>query len=136
MFFRRKKPAPPTFEQRVQAARERGFTVEPAPGGASRVRIARYGVAAIVEPDETGRVRFVERPGVMVDGQISRLEDRGYQKFLLTNGRSRPALASQLRQLHDFTEEARHLFGLTTLYNASLGTVSDRYHYDRLEGRK
>jgi hypothetical protein len=37
--------------------------------------------------------------------------------------------------VHDFDAELRHVFRLTSLYNESLGTVSDRYLYDRLAGR-
>jgi hypothetical protein len=130
MFFRRVKPSPPAFEQELEEARRQGFTVDPAPGGGWR--LAKYGCAAVIDRE----ARFVERPGVLVAGEIARLLDRGYQKFLQTrDGRTRPALAEQLRALHQFDAELRHIFRLTCLYNESLGTVSDRYFYDRLAGR-
>jgi hypothetical protein len=129
MFFRRIKPSPPSFEQELEEARRQGFTVEPAPAG---YRMSKHGCAAVIDRN----VRFVERPGVVINGEIARLLDRGYQKFLQTaDGRTRPALAEQLRAVHDFDAELRHVFRLTSLYNESLGTVSDRYLYDRLAGR-
>ena len=129
MFFRRVKVSPPSFEQELEEARHQGFTVEPTPAG---YRLGKHGCAAVVDRN----VRFVERPGVVVEGEIARLLDRGYQKFIQTaDGRTRPALAEQLRAVHDFDAELRHIFRLTSLYNESLGTVSDRYLYDRLAGR-
>jgi hypothetical protein len=129
MFFRRVKPAPRSFEQELEEARRRGFAVEAAPAG---YRLSKNGCAAVIDRE----LRFVERPGILAGGEIMRLLDRGYQKFLATrDGKTRPALATQLRLLHDFDAELRHIFRLTSLYNESLGTVSDRYHYDRLAGR-
>jgi hypothetical protein len=100
------------------------------------VWISKYGCAAVLDPTAKGRIRFIEPPGLLVRGKIARLQDRGYQKFIVYDNRSEPALAGQLRDLHRFIEEVRHVFGVTTLYNESLGTVSDQYHYDRVEGRE
>ncbi|HSW50817.1 MAG TPA: hypothetical protein VLH09_11615, partial [Bryobacteraceae bacterium] len=64
------------------------------------------------------------------------LVDGGFQKFLETpSGRRRPALAAELKRLHDFQADLREALGLKSLYNESLGTVSDRHAYDRLTGR-
>ena len=135
MFFRRKKESPPTFEEQLEAARRQGFTVEAQDG--ERVRLAKSGCAAVVEPMGEGRVRFVEKPGLVIDGEIAKLLDKGYQKFLATSdGRHRPALAEQLQTLHHFDEEIRKVLRLPSLYNESLGTVSNRYMYDRVEGRE
>jgi hypothetical protein len=40
-----------------------------------------------------------------------------------------------LKALQQFTEELKEGLGLPTLYNESLGTVSESYHYDRIENR-
>jgi len=47
-----------------------------------------------------------------------------------------PATADQLKALHGFTEELKEALSLTSLYNESLGTVSDNYFYDRVAGRE
>jgi hypothetical protein len=47
-----------------------------------------------------------------------------------------PASASQLQAIHLFSEELKQLAGGISLYNESLGTTSDLYEYDRLEGRE
>lgn len=135
MFFRRRKESPPSFEQQLEAARAQGFTTEDAAAG--RIRLSKHGCAAVVEHAGGGRVQFVERPGVLVNGEIAKLVDRGFQKFVVTDvGASWPALAGQLRAVHQFDEELRRVLHLESLYNESLGTVSNRYVYDRLQGRE
>jgi hypothetical protein len=46
-----------------------------------------------------------------------------------------PATADHLKALHEFSEELREAVGDVSLYNESLGTVSDRYVYDRVKDR-
>lgn len=129
MFFRRQTPSTPTLESRLEALRKLGFSIEPLAG--ARVRALRAGCAAVLEE---GRV--VERPGVLVNGAIATLVDGGFQKFLqIPGGTRRPALAADLRAVHEFQEDLRQALGLTTLYNESLGTVSNSYVYDRVKDR-
>ena len=59
-----------------------------------------------------------------------------FQKFFLApGGQKKPALASELRDIHEFEEDLREALGLVSLYNESLGTVSTEYLYDRVQGR-
>ncbi len=141
MFFRRKKELPPSFEQQLEAARGQGFTIDAEPGSpqasvSKNVRVSKDGCAAVVEPSGEGRVRFVQTSGLVLDGEIAKLVDQGFQKFLVTSVRRRPALAGQLRAVHHFDEELRRVLHVESLYNESLGTVSNRYVYDRVEGRE
>ncbi len=69
-------------------------------------------------------------------GEVARLLDRGYQKFIKTHQYELPATASQLHAIHTFSEELTKLIGGESLYNQSLGTTSDVYEYDRLRGRE
>ena len=75
-------------------------------------------------------------PGVLVKGEIARLLDRGYQKFIKTAQYELPATADQLHAIHQFTEELNQVTGAMGLYNEALGTTSDVYQYDRLRGRE
>ena len=75
-------------------------------------------------------------PGALIRGEVARLLDRGYQKFLKTSQFEIPASAAQLHAIHQFSEEIKLLTGETDLYNESLGTTSDCYQYDRLKGRE
>jgi hypothetical protein len=71
----------------------------------------------------------------VVCGEISRLVDRGYQKFFKTSKLEIPATADHLRALHGFEDQLKEAVGSMVLYNEALGTTSDRYDYDRLKGR-
>lgn len=135
MFFRRERPKQLTFEDQMSAARAAGFRTESIGGG--KTRIERNGVAAVVDaggPDSG--IRFVERAGVVIGKEIGTLTDGGFQKFFTTSsGKRKPALAGELKEIQNFQEDLREALGLTSLYNESLGTVSNLYLYDRVEGR-
>jgi len=73
---------------------------------------------------------------VLVGDEIALLVNEGYQMFLVTpSGKELPAQADQLKALHAFDEDLREGLGLTSLYNLSLGTVSDEHLYDRVTDR-
>lgn len=134
MFFRRERPKQLTFEDQMSAARAAGFRTESANGG---TRVERNGIAAVVTsagPD--GAVKFIERAGVVIGKEIGSLVDGGFQKFFMTpSGKRKPALAEELKEIQNFQEDLREAMHLTSLYNESLGTVSNQYIYDRVEGR-
>jgi hypothetical protein len=71
----------------------------------------------------------------MIGSEISKLVNRGYQQFLKTTKTELPATADHLKALQQFAEELKEALGIPSLYNESLGTVSDSYHYDRIKGR-
>jgi len=78
----------------------------------------------------------MEGPGILMDGEIGVLTDSGFQKFFLTRtGKRKPALASELRTLHNFQEDLNEAVGEISLYNEALGTVSTLYLYDRVKDR-
>jgi hypothetical protein len=134
MFFRRERPKKLTFEDHMAAARSAGFHTESAAGG--KVRIVRDGVAAIAEPGNEDVPRFVVRAGIVMGNEIGTLTDGGFQKFFTTpSGKRKPALAEELKAIQNFQEDLREALHLTSLYNESLGTVSNLYLYDRVEGR-
>ena len=134
MFFRRERPKKLTFNDHMAAARSAGFKVESVSGG--RTRIERNGVACIAEPGNEDVPRFVMRAGVMIGNEIGTLTDGGFQKFFMTpGGKRKPALAEELKEIQNFQEDLREALHLTSLYNESLGTVSNLYIYDRVEGR-
>ena len=99
-------------------------------------QVRKYGCAAEIASAPDGSTLVLARPGWVLGGQISRIVDRGYQKFLKTPKREIPATADHLRAIHDFSEELKEAAGSNSLYNESLGTTSDRYVYDRVKGRE
>jgi hypothetical protein len=134
-----KKSLPRTFNDVLALLGGQRFDVAPARDGAKRasnaVQVRKYGVAAEIAAAPDGTVEILARPGWMLNGEIARLLDRGYQKFLNTDNLEIPASAEHLRAIHEFTEELIEAAGGTILYNEALGTTSNVYHYDRVEGR-
>jgi hypothetical protein len=133
MFFRRKRPTEITFQDRLNNLKQAGFSVTPRPDGA--VLVAR-GECAVALRESGGQVRRAELGGILICGEIGSLVDGGYQKFFRTpSGKTKPALAPELKALHDFEEDLKEGLGLETLYNEALGTVSTYYLYDRVKDR-
>jgi hypothetical protein len=135
------KPAPPTtFADALATLAGSQFDVSSArdgSGAASKAfQVRKYGVGAEIAAAPDGTTTVLARPGWLLGGQISRLLDRGYQKFLKTPRMEIPATADHLHAIHEFSEELKQAAGATSLYNESLGTTSDRYLYDRVKGRE
>ena len=134
-----KKDVRQSFEQATTSLRTHEFEVASFGGVPGALLVSKYGAAAVIVPArdiEGGPATFAERPGILIRGEVARLLDRGYQKFIKTSQFELPATASQLHAIHQFQEELTQLIGGTSLYNQSLGTTSDLYEYDRLRGRE
>jgi hypothetical protein len=144
-----RKTKAPTLGQIQDALRAHSFEVTAgSTAGTDTLRVAKYGCAAVLVASgavgqelgtSTGTdtvVAYRERPGAVVAGEIARLLDRGYQKFLQTKKYELPATAAQLQAIHKFTEELTQVTGGVSLYNEALGTTSDVYQYDRVKGRE
>jgi hypothetical protein len=133
MFFRRERPKNPTFADRMENLRRAGFSVSSRSGGVTRVS---RGVYAVDLKERGLSVDIADRAGVLMGDEIGVLVDGGYQKFFQTpGGKKKPALAEELKALHDFEEDVKEGLGQESLYNESLGTVSTYYLYDRVADR-
>ncbi len=133
MFFRRERPKNPSFSERIDNLRKAGFTVTDRSGGAARVS---RGACAVDLRDEGGMAEPVAPAGIVMGDEIGALVDGGYQKFFRTpSGKKKPALADELKALHDFEEDVREAVGRQSYYNDSLGTISTFYLYDRVKDR-
>jgi hypothetical protein len=133
-----RKSGIPGFEQTLDTLRSHSFDVAPFAGVAGGMLVSKHGVGAVLAPpaSKDAPAAFAVRPGILVRGEIARLLDRGYQKFIKTSQYELPATAAQLHAIHEFTEELNQVTGTMGLYNESLGTTSDLYQYDRLRGRE
>jgi len=124
-----------TFEDAVNYLREHGFDVLEAPGTNGRVFVKKYNVSAAIQKAEDGGIKIFAYPGYLIGTEISKLVNKGYQQFLKTSKTEVPATADHLKALHAFSEELKEALGLPSLYNESLGTVSEAYQYDRIVDR-
>ena len=135
---RKSRKSNPNFDQALDLLRTHDFTVEPYPSVPGASMVSKHGAAAVLVPANAKDAppAFAVTPGIVVRGHIARLLDRGYQKFIKSSQFELPATAAQLHAIHAFSEELSQLSGEVSLYNQSLGTTSDLYQYDRLQGRE
>lgn len=133
-----KKVAKRSFDDVLALLGTQRFDVAAAHEGAPRrtgaVRVSKYGCAAEIL-GEKDAVTMLQKPGWVLGGEICRLVDKGYQKFLKNSRIEIPATADILRALHRFESELDAATGVIDLYNEALGTTSDVYQYDRVAGR-
>ena len=133
MFFRRKSPKNPTFQERLSQMQSHGFTVKPLSGGVVR---ANRGICGVDLIERESKAHIPERAGIVMGDEIGMLVDGGFQKFFRTpSGKTKPALAEELKALHEFEEYLKEGLGQESYYNESLGTVSTFYLYDRVKDR-
>jgi hypothetical protein len=132
----------PTFDEVLAALGSERFDVSPATEGANRsagaYRVSKNGCAAEIAPTTAAGtpVRLMHPGGWLLGGEIARLVDKGYQKFLTTSRLEIPATADILRAIHHFDEDLKASAGVDVLYNEAMGTTSDVYMYDRVKGRE
>ena len=124
-----------TYEEALAWLRDHGFDITDAPGTNGRAFLRKYNVSAAIQRTPDDQVKIFAYPGYLIGSEISKLVNRGYQQFLKTSKTEVPATADHLKALQNFAEEMKVALGLPTLYNESLGTVSESYHYDRIEDR-
>src|ERR1017187_194672 len=124
-----------TYEEALAWLRDHGFDVTEAPGTNGRVFLRKYNVSAAIQKTDEDGVEIFAYPGYLIGSEISKLVNRGYQQFLRNLKAEGPATADHLKALQSFAEELKVALGLPSLYNESLGTVSESYHYDRIEDR-
>ncbi len=138
----KRKSAHPDFDQTLELLRAHAFDVVPYAGVAGGSLVSKYGAGAVLVAAPKAKdagdpaAAYAIHPGVVVKGEVARLLDRGYQKFIKTSQYELPASATQLQAIHAFSEELKQLIGSISLYNESMGTTSDVYRYDRLVGRE
>ena len=123
-----------SYEEALNWLREHGFDLLEAPGTHGHVFLKKYCCSAAIQKEGDG-VKIFAYPGYLIGSEISKLVNRGYQQFLKTSKNEIPASADHLKALQQFTEELKEGLGLPSLYNESLGTVSESYEYDRVVNR-
>jgi hypothetical protein len=124
-----------TYEEALAWLRDHGFDVTDAPGTNGRVFLRKYNVSAAIQKTDNDGVKIFAYPGYLIGSEISKLVNRGYQQFLKNSKTEVPATAEHLKALQSFAEELKVALGLPSLYNESLGTVSESYQYDRIRDR-
>src|ERR1700710_472014 len=120
-----KKTRQRSFNDVLSSLGSQRFDVAPAQEGAKRTpgafQVRKYGCAAEIADAGDGTVLMLSRPGYLLGGEISRLLDRGYQKFLKTTRLEIPATADHLRAIHEFSQEVKEANGSRRAYHEEIG---------------
>src|SRR6202163_2292301 len=124
-----------TYEDAVNWLRDHGFDLIEAPGTQTRVFMRKYNCSAAIQKTDDGGAKIFAYPGYMICGEISKLVNRGYQQFLKRTQTEVPATADNRKAWQQFSKELKEALTLPSLYNESLGTVSESYQYDRIKDR-
>jgi hypothetical protein len=124
-----------TYEEALNWLRDHGFDLIEAPGTQGRVFLKKYSCSAAIQKNGDDGVKIFAYPGYLISSEISKLVNKGSQQVLKTSKTEVPATADHLKALQQFSEELKEGLGLPSLYNESLGTTSESYHYDRIENR-
>src|SRR5690348_11620979 len=96
-----------SLQDTVQWFRDHGFDVMEAPGAPGRFFLKKYQVSAAIEAVGDGQFKLFAYPGYLINGEISKLVDQGFQKVLKTSKATYPATADHLKALHEFSEELK-----------------------------
>jgi hypothetical protein len=112
-----------------------GFEVKDLDKAPESFEVSKNNCTETIERGPHGAWQPAGRPRFTVRGLACELEDRGYQKFWHHQGKRFPIRLADLRTLHHFDEEVRHILGFQSLYNESLGSTCSRTAYDRMHGR-
>lgn len=137
-----------SYEQTLELLRSHQFDVRDVPGVADQILVSKYGAGAVLARNPSPFLKkargqseiwypvvWITHPGWLLNGKVSTILDRGYQKFFTTPELTIAATADGLKATHRFAEELREIIGEPSLYNESLGSVSDSYLYDRVKNR-
>src|SRR5262249_48609370 len=118
MFFRRERTRIPAFAERLDLLSRAGFATNKLADG--RVKVIKGNIGAVVGDEGKGQIS-IEKAGLLVGEEVGTLYSGGYQMFFETpSGKRMPAMAEQLRALHQFEDDVKDALGLTNLYNTSL----------------
>jgi len=124
-----------TYDEALIWLRQNGFELKDAPGAPGRTILRKYGCEAGIERNDKSAPRIFVTPGILIGSEVSKLVDHGFQKHLETSKVQRAATSDDLKALHSFAEELKEAMGVPSLYNESMGTVSEAYKYDRVKER-
>src|SRR5258708_38609397 len=114
-----------TYKEVVNWLGDLGFDILAAPGTQNRVFLKKLNCSAAIQKADDGGVRLFAKPGFLIGSEISRLIDKGYQKFLKTTKTEAPATADHLQALHQFSEKLCEPTGQPSMYNQSLGAYTE-----------
>jgi hypothetical protein len=126
------KPTPLQADpiNRLKAA---GFETRPSSISTSFLQATKGGCAILFRETLDNRIEMFRSPGLLRQGKIFRVLDKGYQKFLTDDQREIPATATGLEHINSFYQDFKEAVGLPVLFNESLGALTAVTKLDSVE---
>jgi len=93
--------------RQLQALLAEGFSPISFPLFPTCVGVQKHGCAALLEPAADGRFRVAAQPGLLLEGNISVLVERGGEQWFVWKSNQVRATAERLAVLRRFEEELR-----------------------------
>jgi hypothetical protein len=115
---------------RLKAA---GLEVRPSSISTSLLQASKGGCAVLFRETLDNRIEMFRSPGLLRQGKIFRLLDKGYQKFLTDDQREIPATAADLDYINSFYQDFKEAVGLPVLFNEALGALTAVTRLDTVE---
>ena len=110
-----------------------GFEIRPSSFSPSWMQASRGGCAVLFRETLDNRIEMLRSPGLLRNGKIFRVLDKGYQKFLTDDHREIPAIAAHLEEINSFYQDFKEAIGLPVLFNESLGALTAVTQLDGVE---
>ena len=111
------KTRSPTLADIRKRFEDAGFSIAAASGDGGPIEVRKYGCVHRIERSRQGVWAPITSAHFLIKDLPCELEDHGYQKFWLCDGRRFPVRLEDLRALQRFDQEVRYLLGLKSLYN-------------------
>src|SRR5580704_9048033 len=73
---------PQDLSQTIESLRAHSFDVAPYAAVSGGTLVSKSGAGAVLVAGKDGAAAYAVRPGILVNGEVGRLLDRGYQKFI------------------------------------------------------
>lgn len=117
----------------VAGLKAAGFEVQAAPDRPGWMQATRQGCAVLFRKTGNNRIETYRSAGLIRQGRIFRVLDRGFQKFLSDDQREIPATAAALEEISSFHQDFKDAVGLPVLFNEALGALTAFTNLDRVE---
>lgn len=101
-------------EQALERLRGLGFNFLTLPQYERHVAAERDGYAALLEYTASGEIRQFSSAGLLIDGQLALLVERGGESRFISKQKQEPATAARLESYHRFQRDLRSALGEST----------------------
>lgn len=117
----------------ISNLRAAGFEVNSISENSGWMRATQGGCAVLFGITAGGQIEMFRSPGLLRQGTIFRVLDKGYQKFLTDDQAEIPATAPFLEQINDFYQDFKEAIGAPVFFNEALGALTAVTRLDSVE---